>query len=44
MHIVKAVSFKVASTLMFAIMGAQVRIWPGRIRKDRSRSSAPCSR
>jgi hypothetical protein len=29
MHIVKAVSFKVASTLMFAIMGAQVRYLAG---------------
>lgn len=29
MHIVKAVSFKVASTLMFAIMGAQVRYLGG---------------
>ena len=29
MHIVRAVSFKVASTLMFAIMGAQVRYLAG---------------
>ena len=29
MHIVKAVSFKVASALMFAIMGAQVRYLGG---------------
>ena len=44
MNIVKAVSFKIASTLMFAVMGAQVRYLGGAYPEGQVAFSARYSR